>query len=52
MIAAIERDVAGAQVVQLRFEHVGAAGQQVTISIAAPATSPARKAMSSRPTAR
>lgn len=36
MIARIERDTPGARISQLRFEHVGTAGQQVTISVAAP----------------
>lgn len=36
MLRRIEADVPGADVTQLRFEHVATAGQQVTISIAAP----------------
>jgi uncharacterized iron-regulated membrane protein len=36
MLARIERDTPGARVSQVRFEHVGTAGQQVTISVAAP----------------
>lgn len=36
MIARIEQDTPGARVSQLRFEHVGTMGQQVTISVAAP----------------
>lgn len=36
MLAHIEKETPGARVSQLRFEHVGTAGQQVTVSIAAP----------------
>jgi uncharacterized iron-regulated membrane protein len=36
MLAQIDRDMPGARVSQLRYEHVGTAGQQVTISVAAP----------------
>lgn len=36
MLAQIEAETPGAQVSQLRFEHVGTAGQQVTVSVAAP----------------
>ena len=36
MLARIEADTPGARVTQLRFDHAGTAGQQVTVSIAAP----------------
>jgi uncharacterized iron-regulated membrane protein len=36
MLALIEAETPGARVSQLRFEHVGTAGQQVTVSVAAP----------------
>lgn len=36
MLALIETETPGARVSQLRFEHVGTAGQQVTVSVAAP----------------
>ncbi len=36
MLAVIEAETPGARVTQLRLEHVGTAGQQVTISVAAP----------------
>lgn len=36
MLALIEGETPGARVSQLRFEHVGTAGQQVTVSVAAP----------------
>lgn len=36
MLALIEAETPGARVSQLRLEHVGTAGQQVTVSVAAP----------------